>query len=94
MSGAAPVVDKSAGQFFDTLTGFDEIAIKREFGAPITDLSKKEPTTWMRALVFIHRKRAGEPDPKQAALAMTLGEVQAYFVVEDEGGGSEPGEAS
>jgi hypothetical protein len=79
-----PVVDQTAADFFDSLTGYDEHAIKKAFdGAVIAKLGKEDPIKWMRALVFVHYKRQGEGDPRHMALNMTTGDVQAFFA-EDE----------
>lgn len=84
-AGVSPV------EFFNSLTGFDEIGIKREFGEPVTALQSSEPTTWLRSLAYIALKRRGEHDPKQAALGMTLAELRDFFDLSD--GDDEPGEA-
>lgn len=51
-------------ELFDSLTGFDELAIKARFGTEVTKL-RKDPLQFMRALVFIDLRR--QPDAKDAA---------------------------
>lgn len=74
------VVDQTALEFFESLTGYEEHAIKKAFdGAVVAKLGKDDPVKWGRTLVFIHFKRAGEGDPKHIAMTMPAGEVQAFF---------------
>lgn len=74
------VVDQTAADFFDSLTGYDEHHIRKAFdGAVVARLGKEDPIKWMRTLVFIHYKRHGEGDPKHIAMSMTTGDVQAFF---------------
>lgn len=81
-----------ASELFRSLNGREEYLIEREFKAEIAEL---KATRWARALLFIWFKREGRPDPKQDALAVTIGEMESvYFDPEDEGDGGEPGEAS
>lgn len=75
-----------AQDMFNSLTGFEEIAIKRQFGVPISTLSgtKKhdgEPMQFLRALVFAAERRAGATDAAafETAQNMALGDVMAYF---------------
>lgn len=84
-----PVCDLTPSEMFDTLTGFDEIAVQKMFGRPITDYGRKgrspNGSTLVRALVFVHRRRAqDEKDPVafNAAMSLTMGEVQSYFAPE------------
>lgn len=75
-----------ATEFFNSLTGFEEIAVKRAFGVPISTLSgnKKaagEPLQFLRALVFAGERRQGRTDAEafEAAQAMPLSDVMGYF---------------
>ena len=65
----------------ESLTGFDEIAIEKSFGAALDEL---KPTMAGRALVFVVERRAGKDDgaAKNAAMSMPIGEVNAYFAEE------------
>lgn len=78
----------SAEAMFDSLTGFDEIAVKKFWGVPISTLSgnKKagivgDPMQFLRALAFIAERRAGLSDiaAHAAAQELTIGGVMAYF---------------
>ncbi|GAA1977495.1 hypothetical protein GCM10009798_43390 [Nocardioides panacihumi] len=79
--------DMTADDFFESLTGFDEIAIKQHFGASVSNL-KDEPMDFMRALVFVAERREGKTDiqAKDAALTLTVREVLAYFPAEMDAG--------
>lgn len=70
----------TADEALELLTGFDEIAIKKSFGAEITEL-RESPFTFMRALVFVDFRRAGQKDPeaKESALALTIRQVADHF---------------
>ena len=63
--------DQTGQQIYDSLTGFEELAINRAFKAPVEQLEK---TMLGRALVFILNKRDGMKDSeaKEAALALTI----------------------
>jgi hypothetical protein len=67
-------------EMFESLTGFDEIAISKHFDADVSVL-RDRPFTFMRALVFIDQRRTGlsDPEAKEAALGLTLREVDDYF---------------
>lgn len=69
----------------ESLTGFDEIAVKQKFGAPPTTLAQEDQTQFMRALVFVLRRRDGKTDPEAFHLAqtMTIGELAEAFSLED-----------
>lgn len=70
-----------------SLTGFDEIAIEKHFeGFDIYADAERKPMKALRALVFVHRRREGDEDAeaKQAALDMPLGDVQDYFIEDEE----------
>jgi len=75
-----PVSPLTADDFFGTLTGFDEIAVARSFGAEVTDL-RKRPFTFLRSLVFVDARRRGESDgqARESALGLTLAHLSDYF---------------
>lgn len=72
---------QTANEISESLTGFDEIAIKQHFGGTIRDLSKEDPTQYMRSLVFIIERRGGKKDPDayHAAQSMSLAEIGSRF---------------
>lgn len=74
-------IDQTYGEVSDSLTGFDEIAITQRFGRPVTDLFNDDFSMWMRALVFVLKRRDGLNDEEawNAALGMALGAVSEYF---------------
>lgn len=75
-----PVVDQTAADFFESLTGYEEHAIRKAFdGAVVGKLGREDPIKWMRTLVFTHYRREKQGDPKHLAMDMTTGAVQAFF---------------
>lgn len=76
----------TATEMYKTLTGWDEIAIRKAFGANITDFTQKgatpNPMMFGRALVFVDvRRRTGVKDAEAYATAMghTVLESSDYF---------------
>lgn len=72
MSATAP-----AGEIFNSLNGFDEIAIVKHFGAHISALAvaaqdANEPTPYFRALAFVDLRRQGNDDPNAYRLAQEI----------------------
>jgi hypothetical protein len=70
-----PTVEESA----ESLTGFDEIAIQRQFGKEVGDLSATMST---RALVFVKALRENGSDATAAyhtAMGMSLKDVMGSF---------------
>jgi hypothetical protein len=76
--------DLTAGEVFDSLTGFDEMAISQHFGHNVTDLAENS-TMWARALVFVLLRRdeqINDDDARDKALKMSLKDVTTYFAEE------------
>lgn len=71
-------------EYLESLTGFEEIAVAKAFGEDPMAL-KERPSTLLRALVFVDHKRQGKRDPeaKQAALELTIGDLGNYFADEE-----------
>lgn len=65
----------------ESLTGFDEIAIKQKFGMALKPLGDEDQTQFLRALVFVLRRRDGKQDAEAFHLAQsaTLAEVSEEF---------------
>lgn len=78
--------DQTASEFFESLTGFDEIAIAKAFGRNVVTLSSEDQMGFARSLVFVAQRRGGmnDRDAYQAAMGMTLKEVNAYFAEEED----------
>jgi hypothetical protein len=76
--------DLTAEDMFQSLTGFDEIAIAQQFGEDLAQL-RKRPFMFMRTLVFTDLRRHGTRDPeaRQSALELTMGELEHYFAEDD-----------
>lgn len=85
--------EMTADEFFESLTGFDELAIAKHFGAKPIALSNTDPMWFARSLVFVAHRRGGMADAeaKKAALELTVGNVNEFFVEdEDETSPDEP----
>lgn len=82
----------------ESLTGFDEIAITHHFGHTIADLAQTNASMFVRALVFIIKRREGatDEDARNAAMGMTLKDSTGFFAEssEEEAGKDEPLETS
>lgn len=63
-----------------SLTGYDEIAIAKEFGHDF-EIVLNKPLVLGRALIFIEKRREGltDKDAKKSAMNMRLGDVDDYF---------------
>lgn len=70
---------------FNSLTGFDEIAIEKRFGLSDYSTIEQRSTRWVRAMVFVLKRREGlnDLDAYKTAMDMTLGELNDQFA-EDE----------
>lgn len=77
-------IDQTSEQVFDSVTGFDEIAIAQHFGRTIMELAENDATMFARALVFVVVRREGEPDDaaRTAALSISFKELNGYFAEE------------
>ena len=77
-------IDQTAEEVFDSLTGFDEIAIAHHFGSTVADLAENDTSMFGRALVFIVKRREGATDDeaRNAALGMTMREYNNDFFAE------------
>lgn len=77
--------DKTANEVFESLNGFDEIAIKKMFGQTMNSLTgPDEAVMWHRALIFTEQRRAGLNDHAawEHAMGLALADVKGYFVDE------------
>ena len=83
-------VDITAEEMFESLNGFDELAIAKWFDASPLELGG---TTLGRSLVFVVKRREGMTDVEAHAAAMSLAirDLTGFFVDEDgESGKDEP----
>jgi hypothetical protein len=85
----------TAEEVFDSLTGFDEIAIAQQFGHTVADLAQNDVSMFARALVFVAKRRDGltDDEAKTAAFTMSLKETNSFFAevaAEEESGKDEP----
>lgn len=83
-------------EIFESLTGFEEIAIAQRFGRTVLDLAGNDQTMFGRSLVFASKRRDGanDEDAWQAAMSMPLKEINGLVVdVEDDEDAAGKGEA-
>lgn len=65
-----------------SLTGFEELGIEKEFdGLSLAALKERDSIRFLRALVFVHRRREGDRSGEayQHAMNLALRDVIAYF---------------
>lgn len=69
-----------SGDVANSLTGFDELAIKKAFGAELEQLMETG-STFLRALAFAVFRHEGQSDKDAyaAVMGMRLGDVNAMF---------------
>lgn len=84
--GTAPHTDITADEMMESLTGFDEIFIRKHFERPIDVLGGADRLQFLRALIFTHYRREGEKEVSayKAAQGLTLVEIKGYFAEDDE----------
>jgi hypothetical protein len=83
-------VQQTAEEVLESLTGFDEMAIKQHFGSTVSDLAGDQ-TMLGRGLVFVLKRRDGlnDDDARNAALGMPLKDITSYFADESEESGKD-----
>lgn len=66
----------------ESVTGFDEIAIDKQFGTSLYEMKALAP----RALLFVHLRRHDLPDATayRTVMEMTLKSVMSHFETDDE----------
>lgn len=88
--------DVTAEEVTESITGFDEIAVEKHFdGLDLYMDGERKPIKMLRALIFVHlRHTAGEHGKDtataEAAMAMPLSDVQAYFKPDTEANPADP----
>lgn len=84
--------DMTGEEMFESLTGFEEIAVGQHFNAEVGHLAENKPTMFLRAMVFVHLTRSGKPtkDAKAEVMGMTLKTCNDYFAEDDEPNPDEP----
>lgn len=85
----APPEKMTGQEVANSLTGFDEIAIKQAFGLSLDAL---DPITVARACGFVLNRRAGQSDRDayQAVMAMPQRDLSALFATDDEDDDPDP----
>lgn len=75
------ITDLTQVEAIESLTGYDELAIKQKFGAPIGALFDESISTARRALVFAiySRQDNGPKDAYKAAMNLTVGDLDRVF---------------
>lgn len=81
------VAELSEEEFLESLTGHEELAVKRVFGDTIGDLLIGARSMYLRGLVFVHERRGGADDTAAhtAALDLPVKRVLAYFPESEDG---------
>jgi hypothetical protein len=76
-----PATDKTANEVFESLNGFEEIAISQHFNATVARLAENNETIFLRALLFTELVRAGKSpkDAKHEAMHWPIRDVKAFF---------------
>lgn len=86
-------IDQTAEQVFDSVTGFDEIAIAQKFGLTVMELAEKDGSMFVRSMIFIAKRRDGATDDEawQAAMGMSTKDYTTFFAepTEEEAGKDE-----
>lgn len=88
--------DVTAEEVTESVTGFDEIAVEKHFhGLDLYMDGEAKPVKLLRALIFVHlRHTAGEHGKDaataEAAMSMTLRDVQDYFKPDTEANPADP----
>lgn len=79
-------------EMFESLTGFDEVAITQHFGAEVGNLAESKPTMFLRAMVFTHLRREGRTDKeaKAESMGLTLKACNDYFADDNEPNPEDP----
>jgi hypothetical protein len=82
---------QTADEFFNSLTGFDELAIAKQFGQALEHLIPSEnkatgqktgsPFLFQRALAFVDLRRGGanDRDAFKQAMELSIAEANGYF---------------
>ena len=88
---SADVTTNSAGvtvdEVFESLTGFEEIALDKHFGDDWVLNMRRRPAMFLRALAFVLYKRKGQDDraAKNAAMALTARQANDMFATDPAG---------
>lgn len=91
-------IKHTVAEVFDSVTGFEEIAVATHFGHTMEDLGSNDSRMFGRALVFVVKRRDGLDDAaaREAALAMPFKELNEDFFApdskEEAGKGEQPEE--
>lgn len=74
----------TAEDFLKTLTGFDEIAIQKAFGATLKGMMEDD-FRLARSLVFVDRRRSGlkDADAYTEAMNLPMGALTEWFATEE-----------
>lgn len=80
-------VKKAIQNAVESMTGFDEIAVKQKFGAPLDSLLQQDRLQGLRAIVFVEIRREGKKDDEafHRTQELSIKEVNARFIKPDDG---------
>lgn len=74
-------------EVLESINGFEEVAVEKAFGADPIELAQGQKLMkFTRAMVFVVKKREGLNDlqARQAAMEMTMADLQTFFVMSDD----------
>lgn len=76
---------KLINEAIESMTGFDEIAVKQKFDAPLDGLLQSDRLQGLRALVFVGFRRDGSKDDQafHQAQEMSIKDVNDWFFKKD-----------
>lgn len=77
----------TADEVLESINGFEEAAVEKAFGSDPIELAQgNKYMKFIRALVFVVKKREGLNDvqARQAAMEMPMSELQNFFVEPEE----------
>lgn len=65
----------------ESITGFDELAIEKHIGIDLYTDGQAKPVLMLRALVFVHLRRAlnNDVEARKQVMEMTIKQVNGYF---------------
>lgn len=82
----ASISQATASELFNSVSGFEDQAVKAKFGMPTLRLNATDNAEFLRALIFVEKRRGGmsDQDAYDAAQTLGFGDMNAYFTEDDE----------
>jgi hypothetical protein len=78
-------IKQTAAEVYNSVTGFEEIAVATHFGHTVEDLGANDVRMFARSMVFVVKRREGLDDAaaREAALALPFKELNENFFAAD-----------